>query len=158
MFELRTSASARLPVAVFLGLIAVAGIGALEPDELRPGMDPGAVASVYTSHRSCSNSVFFEEPGFMSWDATLYSRSARIEVKFDEGLSSVVLIRILLEPGDDGADVMRELLDERTRRSGPPETGTGGLSRWVAGSLTVALSVEMIGGSREVRLVLSTTS
>lgn len=158
MLKLRAPALAWLSAAVLAGLVAVAGIGALEPDELRPGMDPGAIASVYTSHRSCSNSVFLEGPGFMSWDASLYNRSAKIEVRFDQGLARVILIRIFLEPGDDGADVVLELSDEYTKMSGPPEIGAGGRMRWVSGTLIVELAVEEIQGRRELRLVMSATS
>lgn len=152
---LRAPVSARLLAAVLVGLITVAGLGALEPDELRPGMDPSAVAAIYTSHRSCSNSVFLEQPGFMSWDATLYNRSARIEVKFDGGLARVVAIRILLESGDDGADIVRDLTDEYTRLSGLPEISAGDGKRWVFGTMVVELSIEVINGTREVQLVLT---
>jgi len=145
-------------LAALVAMVAVAGIGALEPDELRPGMDPGAVASVYTSHRSCSNSVFVEEPGFMGWDASLYNRPAKIEVQFSGGLARVVTIRILLDTGDSGAELMRELSDEYTRMAGAPAPGDGGGRLWVTGSLTVELAVEENQGLRELRLVMSTTA
>jgi len=156
MLESRKRTLARLWILVFISLVAVANLGALEPDELRPGMDPGAVASVYTSHRSCSNSVFLEQPGFMSWGAQLFNRSAKIEVRFDQELASIITIRIFLEPGDDGADVLSQLTEDHARLSGPPAINADGGRRWVSGSLVVELAVETIGGIREVRLVLST--
>lgn len=158
VFGLHARALAWLWVAMLVSLVGVVGAGALEPDELRPGMNPDAVASVYTSHRSCSNSVFKEEPGFMTWDAVLYNRSARVEVRFGQGLASVIVIRIFLEPGDDGADALRELADEHTRRSGPPESGAGGRKRWVSGTLIVELAVEEVQGRRELRLVMSSNA
>ncbi|OHD17856.1 MAG: hypothetical protein A2Y38_13150 [Spirochaetes bacterium GWB1_59_5] len=149
------SVALRVMAVVLVCLMAVAGAGALEPDELRPGMDPDAVASVYTSLRSCSNSAFLEEPDFIAWDASLFNRSARIEARFDKGLASVIVIRIFLESGDDGADILRELTDEHTRRSGPPQTGADGRMRWFSATLIVELAVERIQGRSELRLVMS---
>jgi len=157
MLEPHERILARLWILVFVSLVAVAGLGALEPDELRPGMDAWAVVSVYTSHRACSNSVFLEQPGFMSWDAQLFNRSAKIEVRFDQELASIITIRIFLEPDDDGADVLSQLVSDHARVSGPPAISADRNRRWVSGSLVVELAVEAIDGIREVRLVLSTS-
>lgn len=93
---------------------------ALEPNDLRPGMDMMAVASVYTSHRSCGNYEFREQPQSIGWDATLYGRRSRVEIHFEDGLATSVLILLELQSGEDGHALFAALTEERNRDLGKP--------------------------------------
>jgi len=135
-------------------LLLATVIFALEPDDLRLGMKPDEVASVYTSLRSCSNSEFIDAPDFMAWGAELYNRNARIEVRFDQSLSSMILIRIYLGPEDDGADVLQALAEDNSRAIGPPEVDAAGMMVWRTGSVSKKLSIVNTRKGRDVQLAI----
>jgi len=142
-----------LGMLFFLLLATV--IFALEPDDLWLGMKPDEVSSVYTSLRSCSNSEFIDTPDFMAWGAGLYNRDARIEVRFEQNISSMILIRIFLGQGDDGADVLRVLAEDNSRANGPPKVDVAGTMVWRTGSVSKKLSIVETRKGREVQLVMS---
>jgi hypothetical protein len=97
---------------------------ALEPNDLWPGLGKSAVVSVYTSHRSCGNYEFREEPQSIGWDAHLYGRSASVDIQFEHDTASSILIVLFLEPGDDGSTLFRSLAEERIRELGAPMGST----------------------------------
>ncbi len=142
-------------LGMLLFLLFSSGILALEPDDLRLGMKPDEVASVYTSLRSCSNSEFVDTPDFMAWGAELYNRNARVEVRFDQGISGKILIRIYLGQGDDGADVLRVLAEDNSRVAGPPIVDKNGIMVWRTGSGFKKLLIVDTHKGREIQLAIS---
>ena len=139
-------------------LLLAAGVSALEQDDLRPGMKPDEVASVYTSLRSCSNALFIEGPDFMAWDAALFDRDARVEVRFGQSRASMIVIRIYLGQGDDGREVLSGLAEDNSRAAGPPEVDAAGVLVWRAPSISIKLSAGDTQDGREIRLEMTSLS
>ena len=110
---------AKTAVAALL-LVFVIPIAALEPNDLWPGMSKADAVSVYTSLRSCENREFREDSQSLEWDASLYSRLASIKVWLKNNAAESIVIVLYLEPGDDGTDLFRALVEERNRDFGPP--------------------------------------
>jgi hypothetical protein len=86
-------------------------------------MSKTAAVSVYTGHRSCGNYEFREEPQAISWDASLYGRPARVDIRFDGNTATSILIVLYLESGDDGSSLFESLVRERIRDLGSPLPG-----------------------------------
>jgi hypothetical protein len=121
---------------------------ALEPNDLWPGLGKSAVVSVYTSHRSCGNYEFREDPQSIGWDAHLYGRPASVDIQFEHDTASSILIVLFLEPGDDGSTLFRSLAEERIRELGAPLGSTflsGSAGSGSAGSGSAGLGSTGLG-------------
>jgi hypothetical protein len=94
----------------------------------------------------------------MGWDAALFDRDAKVEVRFEADRADLVVIRIFLGPGDEGSDALGALAEDLTRASGPPGLEADGGLVWRTASATKGLSLEDAEEGREIRLSMAAPS
>lgn len=136
------------------GAVGGGGLSAQELEELRPGMDEFAAASVYTRYRSCSNAAFVDEPGRMAWSAPVLGRPAEVEIRFESGRAALVAFSVPLLPGerpDDALGVFEAALaaiwGPPTPSASPAAAAAGakagpaaGVRRWLLPGILVELA------------------